>query len=107
MTGVQTCALPIFIYQATGSRHLYKLINNLRYMVLRVRAVGLQEESEWRNSWDEHNQLIDHLVRRDKKAASNLMTRHIEAAASHAAQHAKQSAGRGRRAVSIPSAVDA
>ncbi len=78
------------IYQATGNRHLYKLINNLRYMVLRVRAVGLQEESAWRNSWDEHNQLIGHLVRRDKKAASRLITRHIEAAASHAASHAKQ-----------------
>ena len=78
------------IYHATGSRHLYKLINNLRYMVLRMRAVGLREESAWRKSWDEHTQLIHHLERRDKEAASKLMTRHIEAAASHAASHVKQ-----------------
>jgi GntR family transcriptional regulator, rspAB operon transcriptional repressor len=71
------------IYESTHSRYLMDQISNLRNTVLRLRALGLRKDSSWRQSWDEHSQLIDCLDRRDKKAAGKLMRRHIANAMSH------------------------
>jgi DNA-binding GntR family transcriptional regulator len=72
------------IDQASGSPYLAKVINNLRVMVLRQRAIGIREEGSWRDVWEEHDKLIFFLKMRDKEAASNFMKMHIEKAASHA-----------------------
>jgi len=70
------------IDQASGSRYLAKLINNMRLMVLRLRAMGIRKDNVWREVWKEHSELIGMLKRRDKTAASNLIRSHIEKAAS-------------------------
>jgi GntR family transcriptional regulator, rspAB operon transcriptional repressor len=71
------------IYESTRSRYLIDQISNLRDTVLRLRALGLRKDSTWRQSWDEHSQLIDCLDRRDKRAAGKLMRRHVANAMSH------------------------
>ena len=82
------------VYQAADSRYLLKLINDLRHMVLRLRAVGLREDRGWRDAWEEHDRLIRHLERRDPEKASALMRAHIEQAACHAAASAPQGLGK-------------
>jgi DNA-binding GntR family transcriptional regulator len=71
------------IYRSTKSGYLLELISNLRNTVLRLRALGLRKDSTWRQSWDEHGQLIDCLERRDKKTARKLMRRHVASAMSN------------------------
>ena len=66
------------VYQAANSQYLLKLINNLRFMVLRIRAAGLREESGWRKAWEDHEQLIEYLEQRDPEKATALMRVHIE-----------------------------
>jgi DNA-binding GntR family transcriptional regulator len=71
------------IYRSTKSGYLLELISNLRNTVLRLRSLGLRKDSTWRQSWDEHGQLIDCLERQDKKAARKLMRRHVASAMSN------------------------
>jgi DNA-binding GntR family transcriptional regulator len=72
------------IYRSTKSGYLLGLISNLRNTVLRLRALGLRKDNTWRQSWDEHGQLIDCLERKDKKTAGKLMRRHVASAMSNA-----------------------
>jgi GntR family transcriptional regulator, rspAB operon transcriptional repressor len=71
------------IYRSTKSGYLLELISNLRNTVLRLRALGLRNDHTWKQSWDEHGQLIGCLERRDKKAAGELMRRHVASAKSN------------------------
>ncbi len=71
------------IYRSTKSGYLQELISNLRNTVLRLRAMGLRNDHTWKQSWDEHGQLIDCLERRDKKAAGKLMRQHVASAKTH------------------------
>jgi GntR family transcriptional regulator, rspAB operon transcriptional repressor len=71
------------IYTSTGSPFLATLINNLKSVVLRLRALSLREVNTWNQVWKEHSQLIDCLERRDKENAYMIMRDHISAAASY------------------------
>jgi DNA-binding GntR family transcriptional regulator len=71
------------IYTSTGSTSLGTLINNLKNVVLRLRALSLRETKTWDQVWQEHSQLIDCLKRRDKENACMIMRNHISAAASY------------------------
>jgi GntR family transcriptional regulator, rspAB operon transcriptional repressor len=71
------------IYKSTGSTFLAALINNLKCVVLRLRALSLREVKTWGQVWKEHSQLIDCLKRRDKINACKIMRDHISAAASY------------------------
>jgi DNA-binding GntR family transcriptional regulator len=84
------------IYLATGSSYLVKLINDLRDIVLRLRALGLRRNSAWRTSWQEHGQLIVFLETRNKEKASELMQKHVEHAKSDVAAYASASS-RGKK----------
>lgn len=62
------------IYRATQSRHLIRLLNNLRDMILRFRILTLQRERE--AFWEEHAQIIEYLEARDKEKLCPLMKEH-------------------------------
>ena len=69
------------IYKATRNRFLMRLINDLRSIVLRMRALGLRAQGTWDLAWGEHDRLIELLESRDRDAASEMMKRHIRNAA--------------------------
>jgi DNA-binding GntR family transcriptional regulator len=71
------------IYEATGNPYLIKVISQLRNLVLRMRAIGLREPSTWIEIWEEHDQLIDSLKRKDNETASRNIKQHIENSASY------------------------
>lgn len=71
------------LYRSTKSGYLMELISNLRNTVLRLRALGLRNDQTWRQSWDDHGQLIACLEKRDKEAAGILMRRHVASAKTH------------------------
>ena len=81
------------IYLSTGSSYLVKLINGLRDIVLRLRAVGVRRNSAWRTAWQEHGQLIEFLEARNKEKASELMKKHVENAKSDVAAYASVNSG--------------
>ena len=71
------------IYKSTGSAFLVTLINNLKSVVLRLRALSLREVNTWSQVWREHSQLIDCLERRERESACKIMRQHISSAASY------------------------
>jgi DNA-binding GntR family transcriptional regulator len=71
------------IYEATGNPYLIKFISQLRNLVLRMRAIGLREASTWIQIWEEHDQLLDSLKRKDKETGRRCIRQHIENAASY------------------------
>jgi len=71
------------LYRSTKSGYLMELISNLRNTVLRLRALGLRNDQTWRQSWDDHGELIACLEKRDKEAAGKLMRQHVASAKTH------------------------
>ncbi|MCF8106412.1 MAG: GntR family transcriptional regulator [Desulfohalobiaceae bacterium] len=71
------------IYEATGNPYLIKEIQQIRQMVLVMRALGLRDDSTWIEVWKEHGELIEFLREKDKEAAVNCLRRHIRNAASY------------------------
>jgi hypothetical protein len=61
---------------------LMGMINSLRYIVGRLRVLGLRADSTWSRAWDEHAQLIKLLERRDKDSAIRLTQTHLANAVS-------------------------
>ena len=83
------------IYQATGSQFLIKVINNLRAIVMSMRAKSIQADQAWKEVWDEHSRLIDHLERGEKESAIQLIKKHVANAASQAVEVVRTEAGEG------------
>ena len=73
------------IYEATGNPILIKIIQDMRQLVLRMRATSLRDDSTWRQTWAEHNLLLQHLRAGNKKAAVRCICEHIQKAASYVA----------------------
>ena len=71
------------IYESTGNPFLIKVLLNIRQLILRMRATSLRDESTWRQTWAEHNLLIQHLRARDKESAVLCMRAHVQNAASY------------------------
>ena len=78
------------IYKATRNRFLMRLINDLRSIVLRMRALGLRASGTWTQAWGEHDRLIELLEEKDKVAASEKMKLHIKNAAEHVVESIRQ-----------------
>jgi DNA-binding GntR family transcriptional regulator len=70
------------LYRASGNSYLMGMINSLRYIVGRLRLLGLRADSTWSRAWDEHAQLIKLLERRDKDSAIRLTQTHLANAVS-------------------------
>jgi DNA-binding GntR family transcriptional regulator len=69
------------IYQATGSRFLMIIINQLRGIVQVMRSMSLQADQSSTNAWVEHSRLIHHLEKRDAQSAQDLIQQHVQNAA--------------------------
>ena len=65
------------IYRASGNSYLMGMINSLRFIVGRLRLLGLRADSTWSRAWDEHAQLIGLLERKDKESAARLLKAHL------------------------------
>jgi DNA-binding GntR family transcriptional regulator len=65
------------IYRASGNSYLMGMINSLRFIVGRLRFLGLRADSTWSRAWDEHAQLIGLLEKRDKESAARLLKTHL------------------------------
>ncbi len=70
------------IYRASGNAYLIGMINSLRFIVGRMRFLGLRADSTWSRAWDEHGQLIGLLERKDKESAARFMKTHLANAVS-------------------------
>jgi len=81
------------IYQATGSPFLIKVINNLRAIVMSMRAKSIQDDRAWQDVWDEHSLLIEHLEHGEKESAVELIKEHVAKAASQAVEVVRTEAG--------------
>ncbi|MGE5254984.1 MAG: FCD domain-containing protein, partial [Planctomycetaceae bacterium] len=57
--------------------YLMGMINSLRFIVGRLRLLGLRADSTWSRAWDEHAQLIGLLEKRDKEAAARFLKKHL------------------------------
>lgn len=66
------------IYQATGSKYLIRVVNNLREIVLSLRSLSIQADNAIDQTWQEHSLLIEYLSQKNKEAASSLITTHIK-----------------------------
>jgi GntR family transcriptional regulator, rspAB operon transcriptional repressor len=65
------------IYRAAGNSYLIGMINSLRFIVGRLRFLGLRADSTWSRAWDEHEQLIGLLEKKDKESAARLLKTHL------------------------------
>jgi GntR family transcriptional regulator, rspAB operon transcriptional repressor len=65
------------IYRASGNSYLIGMINSLRFIVGRLRFLGLRADSTWCRAWDEHAQLIGLLEKKDKESAARLLKTHL------------------------------
>jgi DNA-binding GntR family transcriptional regulator len=65
------------IYRASGNSYLIGMINSLRFIVGRLRLLGLRADSTWSRAWDEHTQLISLLEKKDKESAGLLLKTHL------------------------------
>jgi len=65
------------LYWASGNSYLIGMINSLRFIVGRLRLLGLRADSTWARAWDEHAQLIGLLEKKDKESAARLLKNHL------------------------------
>jgi DNA-binding GntR family transcriptional regulator len=65
------------IYRASGNSYLMGMINSLRFIVGRMRFLGLRADSTWSRAWVEHVQLIGLLEKKDRESAARLMKIHL------------------------------
>jgi DNA-binding GntR family transcriptional regulator len=71
------------IYGTAGNKHLIRIIHDLKAIAMRMRAMGLREDSSWVQVWKEHSQLLAFIKKGDKTAAVALIRRHLANAASY------------------------
>ena len=81
------------LYRASGNSYLISTINSLRFIVGRLRLLGLRADSTWSRAWDEHAQLISLLGKKDKDSAARLLKAHLVNAVSDVLTGMKLSEG--------------
>jgi DNA-binding GntR family transcriptional regulator len=69
------------IYETSDSPFLIRILNNLRGIVHGLRVVSIQAEKSVTVAWEEHTALIGLLERKEKKAAIDLIKKHVASAA--------------------------
>ena len=70
------------ICRAAGSEHLFKVLSQLKDLVMRFRFLSLRKTRI--RAWDEHELMIKYLESKDKSRLKELMKAHVELATSDA-----------------------
>lgn len=65
------------IYKATGNPKLVSILSNLREQVYRYRVEYLKDEKSYPALVKEHQELLEGILKRDKKHASLVMKNHV------------------------------
>lgn len=65
------------IYRSTGNRRLIQIINNLREQIYRYRLEHIKNESTRESLIDEHNEILERIMKRDVEGARNSIREHI------------------------------
>jgi DNA-binding GntR family transcriptional regulator len=96
------------IYEATGSRYLVNLFNNIRGIVMGMRSISIRVEEESIHTWQEHSRLIDLLEQRNKKEAVRLIKKHIARSASQVIAVLRKESGKAAsdQRISDPTCLD-
>ena len=66
------------IYAATGNSRLVQILNNLREQMYRYRFVYLKDISQHEKLVEEHREILECILQRDKKKASEAAKKHID-----------------------------
>lgn len=66
------------IYQATGNPKLVNMLNNLREQMYRYRIEYLKDEKNYPMLIQEHSEIVEGLMAKDKAKVSAAMHRHVE-----------------------------
>lgn len=66
------------MYMATGNKRLIQIINNLREQMYRYRLEYIKDKSTHARLVDEHNRIIDAMVKNDVAAAKAAIKLHVE-----------------------------
>jgi DNA-binding GntR family transcriptional regulator len=67
------------IVEAAGNQVLRDMYANLLVHVQRARYFALEQQNHWERGVNEHEEILDALVRRDGQLASRLLYRHVRA----------------------------
>jgi DNA-binding GntR family transcriptional regulator len=71
-------ALHDIIVQAAGNQRLQQLVNNLAEQMYRYRFVYIKEESQREKLVDEHKEIYESILNRDKQRAAAAAKLHID-----------------------------
>lgn len=71
-------ALHDIIVRTTGNQRLLQLVNNLSEQMYRYRFVYIKDESRHENLVEEHREIYESIVERDKKRAARAAKIHID-----------------------------
>ena len=77
MTGVQTCALPISMYKACGSKILEHILSDYHHYVERVRKNTLSSQERASMAGREHKAILQSVKDKDEEKAERLANEHI------------------------------
>lgn len=66
------------IFMATDNQKLIQLLNNLREQMYRFRVEYLKNEEVYPQLIAEHEEIIEHIARKEKEKASKILCQHID-----------------------------
>ena len=65
------------IYQASRNPKLVTILNNLREQIYRYRIQYLKDEKNYPNLLDEHREILEGLMKKDKELVTDIMRKHV------------------------------
>ena len=65
------------IYQASRNSKLVTILNNLREQIYRYRIQYLKDEKNYPNLSDEHREILEALMQKDKALVTGIMRKHV------------------------------
>ncbi len=66
------------IYDSTGNKRLVQMINNLREHIFRYRIAYIKDVEQRTLLIEEHSNIVESIINKDKESAINAMVRHID-----------------------------